>query len=200
MGRNRLQASLRAGLDDEGITFTFDLASAVVAELQTRGMPAAELESYLHMAVDSVDVWGTSLRAKSAQAAAEARRVDAPAAFSLLEAAAHETAQYAGYAVTAVLGLIDRCYELGEPQRAAAPAWGWDGNTLLDMAARAAKRVYDPKFACERQELVQRHREWAQEPLPDAARVQSAFAPSPTRTRAARTSAISPPAAPARRR
>jgi hypothetical protein len=166
--RPHLQAVLRAGLDDEGVTFTFDLPSAVLAEWERRGRSAPELASYLETAVAAHDVWGTSMRALSARAAASFRQGDLDRAFSLLHEASAAPATYAGYGVTGALTLIDRCHEFGDAERAAAPLWGPDRNQrLFDMAAGFARRVYDPAFRDERLALVGQHRAWTQEAVPD---------------------------------
>jgi hypothetical protein len=171
--RPQLQAVLRAGLDDEGVTFTFDLPSVVLAEWEARGQSAPELASYLQTAASSHDVWGTSMRARSAQAAASLRRGTKDSAFALLQEASAAPTTYAGYGVTAVLALIDRCHELGQPERAAAPLWGPGRDRgLYDIAADIAGRVYDPVFRDERRALVDAHQAWSREaaPRPDLAR------------------------------
>jgi hypothetical protein len=166
--RPHLQAVLRAGLDDEGVTFTFDLPSILLAEWERRGRSAPELASYLEIAVASQDVWGTSMRALSAQAAASFRQGHVDQVFSLLQNASAAPTTYAGYGVTAVLTLIDRCYEFGEPERAGMPLWGPNRNrSLFDMAADFAGRVYDPIFRDERLALVSRYRAWTQDAAPD---------------------------------
>jgi hypothetical protein len=166
--RQHLQAVLRAGLDDEGVTFTFDLPSIVLAEWERRGQSAPVLASYLGTAVASQDVWGTSMRALSARAAASFRQGQVDQAFSFLQDASAAPTTYAGYGVTAVLGLIDRCHEFGEPERARMSVWGPDRNqSLLAMAAGFAARVYDPVFRDERLALVDQHRAWTQTEAPD---------------------------------
>jgi hypothetical protein len=161
--RSHLQRVLRAGLDDEGVTFTFDLPSMVTAELRHRGRSAPELEEYLDRARNRHDVWGTSIRAVSAEAAARYRTgsADANDVFPLLVAASSEPMMYAGYGVLAVLSLIDRCHELGDPARADMQIWGPERNASLhDLALDLAGRVYDPTFRNERLALVDRHRLW----------------------------------------
>jgi energy-coupling factor transporter ATP-binding protein EcfA2 len=166
--RRHLQAVLRAGLDDEGVTFTFDLPSILLAEWEHRGRSAPELEAYLETAVASQDVWGTSMRGLSARAAASFRQGHVDRAFSVLQDASAAPTTYAGYGVTAILALIDRCHEFGDPERAGMPLWGPGRNrSLFDMAADFAGRVYDPTFRDERLALVGEHRAWTQEVAPD---------------------------------
>jgi energy-coupling factor transporter ATP-binding protein EcfA2 len=162
--RQHMHALLRAGLDDEGVTFTFDLPSILLAEWERRGRSEPRLTSYLDTAIACPDVWGTSMRALSARAAAIFRQGLIDKAFSLLREASTAPPTYAGYGVMAILTLIDRCYEFGDPGQADRPMWGPHGNrSLLDMAVDVAGRVYDPDFREERLTLVRHHRTWSQE-------------------------------------
>jgi hypothetical protein len=170
--RKYLQKVLRAGLDDEGVTFTFDLPAVVLAEVQRRGGSAPQLEQYLDQARNRHDVWGTSMRALSAQAAAAFRSGSGGVedAFSLLITASAEPTTYAGYGVLATLALIDRCHEWGEPERADLRVWGPSGDrSLPEIAIDLAQRVYDPVFRQERLRLVEMHRAWSDEPAGDPA-------------------------------
>ena len=167
--RRNLQKVLRAGLDDEGVTFTFDLPAVILAEMQRRGRAAPQFGDYLDRARDRHDVWGTSIRARSAEATAafHSGQAGAEQAFWRLIAASSVPATFAGYGVLAILALIDRCHEWGEPGRAGLPVWGPSGDrSLPDIAADLAQRVYDPVFREERVALVERHRAWSCEPTP----------------------------------
>jgi hypothetical protein len=161
-----LQKVLRAGLDDEGVTFTFDLPAVVHAQMRRRGRPAPQLEQYLDQARHRHDVWGTSMRALSADATAAFRTGNCgkEQAFSQLIAASSAPITYAGYGVLAIIALIDRCYEWGDPQRAEDAVWGPSGDRPLpDIAMDLAQRVYDPMFRQERIALVERHGTWSRE-------------------------------------
>ena len=174
--RRWMEALVGAGLDDEGVAFTFDVPAIVLDECRERGLPTHGLESYLETAANCADVWGTSMYALSADAAAAFRRGNVTAAFSGLAAATHVPTVYAGYGVMALLSLIDRCHEFGDPARAAEPTWG-PGHTqsLFQLAEESASRVYDPGFREERVELVRRHREWAEAPPPAVAEAHEAL-------------------------
>jgi len=171
--RQRMQAILRAGLDDEGITFAFDLPTIVLAECDARGLAADGLRDYVQAVAGQEDVWGTRIRALSAQAATTYRYGAASDAFDLLLKASRAHTTYAGYGVTAILALIDRCHEFGQPDLADSPLWGPDQNrTLPDIAADLAGKVYDWAFRQERLELVELHRSWTREPEPDVGLVE----------------------------
>jgi hypothetical protein len=173
--RRQLQAVLRAGLDDEGVTFTFDLPSVVLAEWERRGQSAPDLERFVDTARTCRDPWGTSARALSAKSAVAYRQGRVDEAFALLLQASKEPTTYAGYAVTGVLGLLDRCHEFGAPERAREPVWGPAGTeTLPDLAHAVANLVYEPVFRQERLELVRRHAEWSRDAFPDAHQVITA--------------------------
>jgi hypothetical protein len=166
--RFHLRRLLAAGLDDEGVAFSFDLPAALLAECERRGRSVPGLEEYLTTALAHVDPWGTRMRARSALAGARFSRGDVAGAFEALVIASTHTAQYAGYGVMAVLSLVERCSEFGEPARAWAPIWGPDGRaSLLDLARDAAGRVYDPVFAEERRALVEAYARWIDEAPPD---------------------------------
>ena len=166
--RGRMQSILRAGLDDEGITFSFDLPTMVLAECDARGLPADGLREYVQEAADHQDVWGTRARALSARAAAVYRYGNAAKALEVLLDASREPTTYAGYGAVAMLALIDRCHEFGRPDLAGRPLWGPSQNqSLYDKARDLAGRVYDSRFQQERLELVEQHRTWTQEPEPE---------------------------------
>ncbi|MBG0564866.1 hypothetical protein [Actinoplanes aureus] len=183
----RLRKILRAGLDDEGVTFTFDLPAMVAAACRRRGIAAPGLDQYVEQGAGTADVWGTRLRALSAQAAAAFRHGDAKRAALLLEAGRQTEITYAGYGVTAALALVDRCDEIGRPDLADTAQWGNGGNlTLPELAADFATRVYDRLFGLERIALVREHAEWRAEPVPDQEVVAGRLAHLPDRdTRAA---------------
>ena len=170
--RRSMQAVLRAGLDDEGVTFTFDLPSVLLAEARRRGRPAPQLAAYLDQAERRQDVWGTSMRALSAAAAAAFHRgeIDGDEAIALLIDASAEPTTYAGYGALATLSLIDRCHEFGEPHRSAEPRWGPSRDrSLPDLARHFAERVYDPGLREERIGLVGEHLGWSTDPPPEPA-------------------------------
>jgi hypothetical protein len=169
---DRLREILRAGLDDEGITFTFDLPTLLLAESDERGLPSGDLRSFVEQALGREDVWGTRMRALSAKAAA-AFRYGHGDPVEMLLAASRTEVTYAGYGVTGVLELIDRCFEFGVAELADQEIWGPAGyQSLLDLAQGLAGRVYDPTFRIERRRLVWEYSRWAAAPEPDAATAQ----------------------------
>jgi len=168
--RRQLQDVLRAGLDDEGITFTFDLPALLVAEGDRRGLDFADLRAYVARAVAEDDVWGTRMRASSGRSAAAFRTGDAETAIELLIDASRANTTYAGYGVLGVLSLIGRCHEFGRPDLASERIWGWGGGrTLPVMAQKFAVGVYDREFRRERAALVDDYLRWCAEPSPDPA-------------------------------
>jgi hypothetical protein len=178
--RRQMQLILRAGLDDEGITFSFDLATMVLAECDARHLPADGLRRYVRQAADRQDVWGTCARALSAQAAAAHRYGRAEEALALLLEASREPTTYAGYGAVAILALVDRCHEFGRRDLPGDPIWG-PGRTesLYDQAMNLAGRVYDWQFRGERLELIQQHRTWAAEPAPEVGFVEQRLSSMP---------------------
>lgn len=178
--RGRMQSILRAGLDDEGITFSFDLPTMVLAECDARGLQGDGLRQYVQKAADHQDVWGTRARALSARAAATYRYGGAGNALAVLLAASREPTTYAGYGAVAMLALIDRCHEFGRPDLAERPFWGPSQNqSLYDKARDLAGRVYDWQFRHERLDLIEQHRTWAQEPEPEVSFVEKRLSSMP---------------------
>ncbi|WP_433306561.1 hypothetical protein ACQP2F_21130 [Actinoplanes sp. CA-030573] len=166
--RARLRRILRAGLDDEGVTFTFDLPVLLVAEGERRGLHFEELRAYVGQAAAQDDIWGTEMRFNGARAAAASRLGDPDRAYHLLLDGSRAATAYAGYGTLAVLSLIDRCHEIGRPRLAGRPIWGPRGDqTMPDMAEQFARTVQDPEFGQERLVLVADHRLWRDEPPPD---------------------------------
>jgi len=125
------------------------------------------------------DVWGTSMRALSAQAAAAFHSGGGGVedAFSLLITASAVPITYAGYGVMATLALIDRCHEWGQPERADLHVWGRSGDrSLAEIAMDFAQRVYDPEFRWEPQWLVEIHGDWSHEPAGEPASLSARVA------------------------
>jgi hypothetical protein len=166
--RVRLRAIIAAGLDQEGVTFTFDLASHLVAEAVSRQLPTAGLESYLGDALAAHDRWGTHIRARSAMASAHFWQ-------SRTEEALHELAQqepmdgFAGFLVIHLLSLANRWMEFGLPQRAHELG-------LVAQARQTAAHVLDPNFAWERGELVKNYETWWARPPANSDDALSALA------------------------
>ena len=178
--RGRMQLILRAGLDDEGITFSFDLPTMVLAECDARGLPADGLREYVQEAAGRQDAWGTRARALSARAATTYRYGSAESALALLLAASREPTTYAGYGAVAMLALIDRCHEFGRPDLPERPFWGPGQNqSLYDKAMDLAGRVYDGWFRQERLDLIEQHRTWTQEPEPEVSFVEKRLSSMP---------------------
>ncbi len=154
--RARLRFIVEAGLDQEGITFTFDLASHLAAEAASRQVPADSLETYLQASLNAHDRWGTRIRARSAKASAMFWR-------NRIQEALNELAQagpidgFAGFLVIHLLSLANRWKEFGLPQRVSELR-------LIEQAREQAARVRDPAFGFERGELVKNYDTWWAKP------------------------------------
>ena len=158
--RSRLQAILRTALDQEGVIFTFDLPATLLAEAEKRKLPAQDLSEYLAQALESNDRWGTSMRARSASAAALFRQSWTEDAQREWEEAIRQNRGFAGYAVVTLLSLINRSAEFG---LSPSP----DMENLISDAGWQAEQVRNLQFRAERIELVRRYREWAMGDTPD---------------------------------
>jgi hypothetical protein len=156
---SRLQSILETGLEKEGVTFTFDLGSQLVAEARRRGMPPGALEPYLDMACNAHDRWGTRMRSLSARAAAEHAQERHADACTTLEEAGNLQLGFAGYLSAHLLALASRWFEFGAGQRAL-------DLDLLGKSRFHAQRVRDPRFSEERRDLIDRFEAWTKAPTP----------------------------------
>jgi hypothetical protein len=158
--RERLQRILATGLDREGITFTFDLPSILLAESERRNLRAQELSEYLDRALSTSDRWGTAARARSAHAAVLFSQGQEEDALQEVVAADQLNIGMAGYSTLTLLSFADRCYEFGHRERISAPMWGLNKDiTLIEGAMGVAQRVRDPKFREDRISLVKAYRD-----------------------------------------
>jgi hypothetical protein len=153
--RHWLRRTLYVGLDQEGVIFTFDLPAMLVAEAERRGSAAPRLATYLETALGSHDQWGTSVRAHSAQAAAQFRLGSRDDALATLRRAAQLPTGFAGFATMTLLSLVNRWIEFGRPSEAAA-----DMDDLLRRADTWAGEVNDYGIRMRREELVRVYRDW----------------------------------------
>jgi tetratricopeptide (TPR) repeat protein len=159
--RRWLRRILQVGLDQEGVTFTFDLSSMLVMEAERRGGEALQLRDYVDRALDSDDRWGTSVRAHSAMAAALFRLGNRDEAFGALRYAAQRPTGFAGFATLTMLSLANRWLEFGAPDEA-----NDDLNDAIQAAERWAGMVNDYGLRMRRTELVQAYRSWLLEEVP----------------------------------
>jgi hypothetical protein len=174
--RQRLQFILRTALDQEGVTFTFDLPTILLTESLKRNHLACELAEYLDQALSSNDRWGTVMRARSAHTVALVRQGQKAEAIRELVEAASLPRGFAGYAAVTALSLANRCYELEIPEHVPLPIWGQDRNiTLLDLARQQAEQVADPLFREERIRLVEDYTTWWNQDSPDVETMQAAL-------------------------
>jgi hypothetical protein len=160
--RQRLQILLRTALDQEGVTFTFDLPAIMLAEAEKRSMPAQVLADYLTHATSGTDRWGTAIRARSARATAlywQGRKEDAVRELQEAEA---QGQGFAGYAVVTLLSLVSRYLEFGFDRESSSQV-----ESLLNSASWQAGQVRDTQFSQERQDLVRRYQEWVRVDMPD---------------------------------
>ncbi len=180
---DRLRSILLAGLDTEGVTFTFDLPTLLLSEANRRKRPVAGLATYLDQArqqVASPDRWGTGMRVLSAEASSLAAQGDRDAARAALVGASRQPVGFAGYASTAYLSLASRCVELGAIDAATQATWGpQEDRTFVDLAGERAWRVRDREFRDERLRLVESYDAWLREPSPDLRAVQAFVAVTP---------------------
>jgi hypothetical protein len=166
--RPRLQSILETALNQEGVTFAFELPSVLLEEAKKRQLPAHQLSEYLDEALKSDDRWGTAMRARSARAAALFRQERIAEAFEMLQEASRLQSGFAGYGTLTFLSLANRCYEFGDPDLIYEPIWGSDRSaSLLDKAEELAEKVRDWEFRQERIKLVNDYREWATADTPD---------------------------------
>jgi hypothetical protein len=180
---SRLRSILLAGLDAEGVTFTFELPTLVLEEARRRKRAAPELETYVNRAwayVNDPDRWGTGTRALSAGSASLAAQGEGEMAMAALIAASRLAPGFAGYASAAYIALANRCIEIGHAEAAADPIWGPNGNAgLVNLARDQAYRVLDNRFRDERVDLVNRFAGWLKEPAPDLKAVERFLAVTP---------------------
>jgi len=158
--RERVRAVLRTGLDVEGVTFTFDLPSVLLAETERRGIGIPELTAYVDRARQQRDRWGSAARFRGGQALAAFRQGNLPAAVAHLRDSETHLDGFAGYVTTAALGLASRWLELGFP-------WSPEAARAWTRAADHAARVRDTAFREDRQALVQQYHAWAQQDVVD---------------------------------
>jgi hypothetical protein len=160
--RPRLQSIIETALNQEGVTYAFDLPAILLEEARKRKLPAQKLTDYLETALNSNNGWGTSMRAHSARAAALFWQGKEQEAFDTLQTAGCQETGYAGYGVMTLLSLANRCYEFGKPAKPAEPIWGSAQNiSLLDGAWGLAANVRDEQFRKEREQLVQEYVSWS---------------------------------------
>jgi hypothetical protein len=172
---DRLRTILRTGLDEEGATFTFDLASVLYAEGTQRNLASnilLPLSDYLGHALNSSDRWGTSIRAHSAHAGALFWQGWNDEAVSELRACENLQNGFAGYAVMTFLSLANRWLQFGDAARA---------TNLAAEAMNYARRVLDAVFREERVRLVDNYLSWLKESLPvwDSVPTRIAAMPDP---------------------
>ena len=168
---SKLRLILYAGLDVEGVTFTFDLPTLVLNELRRRGREDARLVEYLaqaHAPPDAKDRWATEIRALSADAAATFAQGDREGAMATLIDASRRAPGFAGYTSGAYMALASRCVEFGRAEIVNQAVWGPNVNrSLVDLSRDAAARIMDLDFRAERGTLVERYAGWLKEPEPE---------------------------------
>jgi hypothetical protein len=179
----RLRSILLAGLDAEGVTFTFELPSLLLGEAERRHLAAAKLGVYLARARDHVtepDRWGTGIRALMAQASEQRAVGDADQALATLVDASTLQVGFAGYAAVTYLTLANRAIELGHMDAALEPSWGPGRNErLVDLAGQRAGHVLDYAFREERLALVEGYKGWLLNAPPDLNDVHAFVAVTP---------------------
>lgn len=158
----RLRHILRAKLDSEGVTFTFDLPAILLAEAERRQIQAQNLAAYLEKAVTVEDSWGTASRAYSARAAAHYWQRDTATALDEMTQAGQRAYGYAGYEVMNLLSFVNRSFEFGQPDF-----------KLLERAESAANQVMEDSFRARRMRLVEDYNNWIVDYSPPASELQT---------------------------
>ncbi len=166
--RQRLRRILRAAMQGEGVTFTFDLAAVLLAECGRRNREAPVLAAYLGKARAACDRWGTRMRERSARAAALFRQGKKAEAFCAIGEAEALASGYSGYISMAYMALANRCIEIGNPEGRV--------ELLADLALKRASNVRDPKFREDRVRLVKACRGWLARDVPSLKLVLDEFA------------------------
>jgi len=117
------------------------------------------------------------MRAQSARAEGLFWQNKSVEAFAALDEAGSQDTGLAGYGTLTLLSLANRCYEFGDPKRAADSVWGRGHDTaLVDGAAALARRVRDPQFRKDRVQLVKDFRGWLIADTPEAKTALTALA------------------------
>lgn len=166
--RTRLRSILQVGLDWEGITFTFDLASTLVEAAKNRSLSPiiqGDLPLYLETAASQDDRWGTAVRGLSAEAAAKKQLGDPQQAVTRLEEAGRRAPGFAGYATLHMLSLANRWQEFHQVPFASGAMT--NASHFVNRAMEQAHDVRDPDFRDERIALVKAYMHWADESLPE---------------------------------
>lgn len=148
--RSQLQRIFKATLNSEGVTFTYDLPSVLLAEAESRQMSDAGLSDYVARAYDFEDLWGTKLRAHSARAAALFWQGCEDEARNALAAARRLDVGFSGFMVVHLLSLINRGAEFGQQ----------GDDSLLEEARRRAENVSDYQFRERRIQLADTYASW----------------------------------------
>ncbi|MGC9350135.1 MAG: hypothetical protein ACP5JG_18490 [Anaerolineae bacterium] len=159
--RERLQRLLRVAIEDEGVTFTFDLPWTLWKEARHRGLSVPELKGYIEGIEGCYDRWGTAVRAESARAAALfAQGADGEAIGAIHQTAGMDTG-YAGYGSVTLLALANQLMSFGAPYMATNAIWGSDHDiSLLDGALGLAENVVNLEFRQARVALVHAYLDW----------------------------------------
>jgi len=185
--RQHLQLILETALNQEGVTFAFNLPAILIAEAEKRNLPAQKpsdyqkLSDYIAAAKTDDNNWGTAMRAHSAHAVAQFWQGNTSEAFLELGKASRLNTGFAGYGTLTLLSLANCYMEFGEPDRASASIWGSNQNAslLLAKAEALASMVRDEQFRSERRQLVQDFRAWSIASTPDIKGVLTAFSRMP---------------------
>lgn len=149
--RSQMERILKVTLNSEGVSFTFDLPSMLLAEAESRKLDAFQLADYLKQADECEDLWGTKLRVRSARAAALFQQGDSVAAFDLLDEAAQLTDGFSGCMTVHLLSLLNRWAEFGKGER---------HGDLLAEARQRAENVGSWEFREQRKKLVKEYELW----------------------------------------
>jgi hypothetical protein len=167
--RKLLRRILQAGLDREGVTFTFDLPFMLLEAARRRHLSSEQqgsLPHYCDTAWWHSDRWGTSVRGRSAKASALYWHGDRQGAVNELKEAQNQRTGFAGFAVMHYLALANRWHEF--QQATITLNSTQERQQLIQKAEEQAHYVRDESFRHDRVQLVQQYRRWDSEVVPSA--------------------------------
>lgn len=161
------QRMLLTTLDQEGVSFTFDLPMMLVNEAERRDeamLPA--LVEYTNHALSVYDKCGTRMRAQSALAAEKHYAGATDAGGDLLSLTAYQVHGYAGFATGHLLAIANRWLEIGQPQRFNMTLAPYEQLTLLEKLHEQAGNVRDAAFRRQLLDLIDSYHAWHAAPQP----------------------------------
>jgi hypothetical protein len=175
--RAGLQRIIQSGLDQEGVTFTYDLPIAILQEAESRNVALAELRNHLEPIMrGQQDPYESMTRVDLARAGAHYHQGDMANALARLDQAERRPRGYPGFASAVLLALLSRYIMLGHDMAQDAKL-SW----LLAAAGERAERVRDPQFRAARHRLVAEYTGWVRSPVLGFREAETRLAQMPDR-------------------